>query len=163
MIEKQEVRSLLVRVEKARHSILQPCFAQIGLTFGQGHAKILDTLLKEDHISQKELSTRCHVDATTMSRSLDKLEQSGFLIRKRDPQSRRTFLVCLTEAGAEEARLVHRILGQLDAQIWKGFEMEEMEQLYGYLDRILENLMGIDPGEMTKEKRGPVQKDGEPN
>lgn len=151
MIEKQEVRSLLVRVEKARHAILQPCFAKIGLAFGQGHAKILDTLLKEDHISQKELSNRCHVDATTMSRSLDKLEQSGFLIRKRDPQSRRTFLVCLTEDGVREARLVHRILGELDEQIWKGFEMEEMEQLYGYLERVTKNLLEIDLEEMTKE------------
>ena len=57
-------------------------FTRIGLTFGQGHARILDVLLARDHITQKELSDLCHMDVTTMSRSLDRLEESGYLVRK---------------------------------------------------------------------------------
>ena len=55
MIERYQVRRLLVRAEKARKRLLQPFFNSIGLTFGQGHARILDSLLVKDHVTQKEL------------------------------------------------------------------------------------------------------------
>lgn len=140
MIERYQARQLLVRAEKARKHLLQPYFSQIGLTFGQGHARILDSLLKKDHVTQKELSDTCHMDVTTMSRSLDRLEESGYLVRERDPGCRRSFLICLTEEGVLEAKKVHRGLDSVDRQIWKGISPEEMEQFCTCLERICENL-----------------------
>lgn len=140
MIEQSQTRRLLVRAEKARKHMLQPYFTQIGLTFGQGHARILDSLLKKDHVTQKELSDICHMDVTTMSRSLDRLEESGYLVRERDPGCRRSFLICLTEEGVLEAKKVHQGLDSVDRQIWKGFSPEEMEQFCICLEKICENL-----------------------
>ena len=140
MINKRNARKMLIRVDKVRRSLLQPCFAGIGLTFGQGHARILESLLTEDHITQKELADRCQIDVTTMSRSLDKLQQSGFLLRQPDPSSRRSFLICLTDSGREEAKIVRKILNYMDEQTWKDFQPEEIEQFCGYLKRILDNL-----------------------
>ena len=91
MIKRYKVRHLLIRAEKARGRLLQPLFHSIGLTFGQGHARILDSLLARDHVTQKELADICHMDVTTMSRSLDRLEESGYLVRERDPGCRRSF------------------------------------------------------------------------
>ena len=62
MIDKRNARKMLIQVDKTRRSLLQPCFARIGLAFGQGHARILESLLTEDHITQKELGMRCQVD-----------------------------------------------------------------------------------------------------
>ena len=89
MMKQERVRRLLVRAERARKHLMQPHFTRIGLTFGQGHARILDVLLARDHITQKELSDLCHMDVTTMSRSLDRLEESGYLVREKDPGCRR--------------------------------------------------------------------------
>ena len=143
-IDKREARQLLIQAGKLRRSVLQPCFSQIGLAFGQGHARILDTLLTEDHISQKELADRCQMDVTTISRSLDRLQQSGFLERQPDPASRRSFRICLTESGRQEARIVRRLLNQLDEQTWKGFQVEEMDAFCGYLLRVIQNLEQAD-------------------
>ena len=140
MIDKRNARKMLIQVDKTRRSLLQPCFARIGLAFGQGHARILESLLTEDHITQKELAERCQVDVTTMSRSLDKLQKSGFLQRQPDPSSRRSFLVCLTETGRQEAQIVRNLLSYMDEQTWKDFQPEEIEQFCGYLKRILDNL-----------------------
>lgn len=140
MIETYYVRRLLVRAEKARKQILQPYFTQIGLTFGQGHARILDSLLIKDHITQRELADICQMDATTMSRSLDRLEEAGYLIRERDPGCRRSFLICLTENGTEEAVKVRQALQFVDQQIWKGFTPEEMEGFCSCLEKICDNL-----------------------
>lgn len=150
MIEQHDIRHLLVRAEKARKHLLQPCFGQIGLTFGQGHARILDILLAQDHVTQKELSDRCHMDVTTMSRSLDRLEESGYLVRRRDPGCRRSYLICLTEEGVAEARKVHQMLEFVDEQIWKGISPEEMEQFSRCLEKICENLEeGTSPLDQT--------------
>lgn len=140
MIETYEVRHLLVRAEKARKQILQPYFSQIGLTFGQGHARILDSLLTKDHITQKELADACHMDVTTMSRSLDRLEESGYLMRERNPGSRRAFLVCLAEKGREEALKVRQALQFVDLQIWQGLTEKEMEDFCRCLEKICDNL-----------------------
>lgn len=144
MIERNKVRQLLVRSEKARKHLMQPYFSQIGLTFGQGHARILDCLLKKDHITQKELSELCHMDVTTMSRSLDRLEESGYLVRGRDPGSRRSFLICLTEEGIQEAEKVRHVLDFVDMQIWKGLSDEEMELFCACLEKICGNLENCD-------------------
>ena len=140
MIDKKEIRKRLVRTERARKSVLQPYFAEIGLPLGQGHVRILESLLAADHITQKELADRCHVDVTTMSRSLDRLEEAGFLERRRDPGNRRSFLVCLTQSGVEEAHKVLEILAELDERICRDFDAAEMEQLYRSLEKICRNL-----------------------
>ena len=99
-MEKQTVRKLMVRAERARKALLRPYFASLGITLGQGHAKILDNLLDKDHITQRELADICHMDATTISRSLDKLEEAGYLVREREPGCRRSFFICLNRKGA---------------------------------------------------------------
>ena len=73
---------------------------------------------RELGMTQKELAERCQVDVTTMSRSLDKLQKSGFLQRQPDPSSRRSFLVCLTETGRQEAQIVRNLLTYMDEQTW---------------------------------------------
>lgn len=93
---------------------------------------------------QKELADICHMDVTTMSRSLDRLEESGYLVRERDPGCRRSFHICLTEAGVDEAEKVHQILEFADRQIWKGLSEEEMEQFCSSLEKICDNLENCD-------------------
>ena len=135
-----ELRLLMMRAEKARKRILQPYFAQIGLTFGQGYARILDCLLTKDHLTQKELANLCRIDVTTMSRSLDRLEEAGYLVRERDPECRRSFLICLTEAGVLEAKKAHRGLEFIDQQMKKGISPQELVILKKCLRQVCENL-----------------------
>ena len=72
------------------------------------------------------------------------LEESGYLVRERDPGCRRSFHICLTEAGVDEAEKVHQILEFADRQIWKGLSEEEMEQFCSSLEKICDNLENCD-------------------
>jgi len=143
-MKKEQVRRLLVRVERARKHLMQPHFTRIGLTFGQGHARILDVLLAQDHITQKELSDLCHMDVTTMSRSLDRLEESGYLVREKDPGCRRSYLICLTAEGAAEAHKVRRMLKMVDDVIWEGLGQDEMDAFCAVMEKICNNLEQCD-------------------
>ena len=84
MIKRYKVRHLLIRAEKARGRLLQPLFHSIGLTFGQGHARILDSLLARDHVTQKELADICHMDVTTMCAPWTGWRNQGVSVRERD-------------------------------------------------------------------------------
>lgn len=55
-------------------------------------------------LTQRELASRVQVEDQTMSRTLERLERSGFVERHRDPGDRRRLLVSLTDAGRESFR-----------------------------------------------------------
>lgn len=144
------LRLLMMRANKARKQILHPYFAQIGLTFGQGHARILECLLAGDHITQKELADLCRMDVTTMSRSLDRLEEAGYLVRKRDPDSRRSFLVCITPEGVLEAKKVRKGLDFIDGQMIKGLTDHELLVFQKCLRQVCENLENCQTEELKE-------------
>lgn len=143
-MEKQTVRKLLVRAERARKALLRPYFASLGITLGQGHAKILDNLLDKDHITQRELADICHMDATTISRSLDKLEEAGYLVREREPGCRRSFFICLTEKGLSQAKKVRLGFDFVDAQLTAGLSPQALEAFCQNLEQMCRNLEGCE-------------------
>lgn len=134
------IRELFLREERARKQLLSPVLSAHGLTPGQGQAGILNTLLKEDGLNQKELSDRCHMDTTTMSRNLDNLEKIGLLKREMNPESRRSVIICLTEKGREKALDIHGMFGRFEDVIKKDISVENIEVFKGVLTKICENL-----------------------
>jgi len=116
-MKQHSVRELLVREEKARKQIISPLLSNIGLTPGQGQARILYNLLQKDHITQKELADRCHFDTATLSRNIDKLQDMGFLLRENNPDCRRSVLISLTDKGVAEAEEVRKVFQQFEELI----------------------------------------------
>lgn len=139
---KRNIRELLVREEKARKQIIAPFLSGLGLTPGQGQAKILYYLLEEDHITQIALAGKCKLDAAATSRNIDKLEKLGFLIRQTNPECRRSFLICLTEQGRIEAVKITKVFRQLETVMCQGLSEEELSLFCNILSRICENLEG---------------------
>ena len=140
MEQQSEVREMMFAIDQARRRLLQPRFTQLGLTLGQGQPRILNYLLNREDITQKELADACHLEVTTLSRTLDHMEKADLLMRRRPPDCRRSYRIVLTEKGRETAREVHEAFAYLDQTIWKGFTEEEMENLWEGLKKIRENL-----------------------
>lgn len=102
MTERQNRAGILLRqIEHQRRERLRPVFLQMGLTLGQGQPCILNCLLEKDGVTQTHLAQLCGIDAATISRALDKLEQSGWICRQQDPDSRRCYRIVLTGAGVK--------------------------------------------------------------
>ncbi|MFT3983479.1 MAG: MarR family transcriptional regulator [Lachnospiraceae bacterium] len=134
------IRELFIREEKARKQLLSPVLSENGLTPGQGQAGILNTLLKEDGLSQKELARRCHMDTTTMSRNIDNLEKLGLLRRETNPKSRRSIRICLTETGGKKAVNIRTAFLLFESVLRKNIAEEEMKLFESTLRKICENL-----------------------
>ena len=139
-MEKSKIREILHSMDIERRKIVRPKFQELGLTVGEGQAKILKCLLEQGSMTQRELADRCLLDVTTMSRTLDKLQGAGYLLRTVNPSCRRSFLICITEKGKEKAASVQKIFSDLDEQIWQGISEDEMEVLYDTLQKITKNL-----------------------
>lgn len=134
------VRELLFDIELARKRHLRPKFAALGLTVGQGQSRILNSLLTKENITQKELAEACHLDVTTLSRTLDRMEDAGLLYRRRPPDCRRSFRIFLTEPGRHTAVRVRAAFQEVEEKIAQDFTPEELETLLAGLQKIRKNL-----------------------
>ncbi len=139
-MEKREIRETLLQVERARKHLLQPYFSGLGFTLGQGQPRILVLLSEQDGITQRELSDACLIDVTTLSRTLDRMIEAGFIVREPHPDSRRACLIRITELGKEKAEAVKQGFQIVDDLIWRGFAEKEMSALYDGLRKIKDNL-----------------------
>lgn len=137
-MEKKEIREAMLAMEGARKRLLHPYFQKLGLTPGQ--PRILNKLYEQDGITQKKLADRCGMDVATVSRSLDKLEEAGWLVRQKDPDCRRSFLIVLTETGRQKAGEVHENFKRIDEQIWKDIDEKEMMDFLACAEKIIRNL-----------------------
>ena len=139
-MKKQNIRELLVRGEKARKQIFFPLLSDLGLTPGQGQAKILYHLQQEDRITQKELADRCRIDAAAMSRNIDKLEGLGLLVRESNPDCRRSFSICLTEKGYTEAKEIRKVFEQFEEIVSEGISQADIDVFYRVMDHMCVNM-----------------------
>ena len=139
-MKKQNIRELLVRGEKARKQIFFPLLSDLGLTPGQGQAKILYHLQQEDRITQKELADRCRIDAAAMSRNIDKLEGMGLLVRESNPDCRRSFSICLTEKGYKEAEEIRKVFEQFEEIVSEGISQADIDVFYRVMEHICVNM-----------------------
>ena len=138
MNRKQKIRDIMFRTEMLRKRRLQPVWAEKGLIAGQ--PRVLTQLLIKDHITQKELSDASCIDPATLSRALDRLEDMGYITRNENPGCRRSFLIALTDEGKVMAESVTGVFGEIEERMFAGFTEEEMDVLYGLVERIYKNL-----------------------
>ena len=139
-MEKNNIRKILHRLDLERRQLMRPKFLEMGLTVGEGQPRILNCLLEQGEMSQRELADACMFDVTTLSRTLDKMEKAGMVTRKVNPASRRAHLIALTPEGKEKAGRVQEQFAWLDQVLWGDIEEKEMESLYRTLEKIEENV-----------------------
>ena len=138
--EKQKIRRAFLEIEQLKRALIQEVLLSLGLTPGHGQARTLMALLRLESASQKELAVECLLDVTTMSRTLDRLQNMGLVERRRDPMSRRTFRVSLTEEGKKLAEKVTGEFSKIDEDICRDFSDEELEAFLLRLEKVRENL-----------------------
>ncbi|HJC38947.1 MAG TPA: MarR family transcriptional regulator [Candidatus Mediterraneibacter faecigallinarum] len=139
-IQKQSLREILFQIELLKRRKVQRFLLDIGLTPGQGQARILVYLSSHSSVTQKEIADRCMLDVTTMSRVLNKLEEMGLISRQRDPGCRRAYQIGLTEAGRQKAEEVNRGFERLEEMLCRELSEEEIGSLTTGLKKVKESL-----------------------
>lgn len=77
----------------------RPLLDELGLTYPQ-YVTMLVLWEADDGVSVGDLGARLHLDSGTLSPLIKRLEQLGFVDRRRDPADERRVIVEVTEQGA---------------------------------------------------------------
>ncbi|WP_406660215.1 MarR family transcriptional regulator [Methanolobus sp. ZRKC3] len=107
---------------------------------GSGQFPFIMRLLHCDGIKQEELASCLKYDRATITRSMNKLEEMGYVSRERDPDDRRAYMVCLTEKGRAMEPVIKDVSSQLNDVLLRGFTEEETMSFISMLMRTVDNI-----------------------
>lgn len=138
--KEKQLREILLRIELIKRRKVQAFLLSIGLTPGQGQARILAFLSSNSPVTQRELADACMLDVTTMSRTLDKMEKQELIRRARDSKNRRSYQISLTRKGEEKAAQVNLAFSRLEEILERNLEGQEISTLQTLLEKVEKNL-----------------------
>jgi MarR family transcriptional regulator, organic hydroperoxide resistance regulator len=96
----------------AMGQVYKPLLQRLHLTYAQ--YLVMLTLWERDAITAKELAQRLHQDPGSVTPLLKRLEQQGYLLRRRDSNDERHLSITLTPKGRrlqDKARAVNQEFG----------------------------------------------------
>lgn len=133
---------LILKVYHAQKNRVRPEMALIGLSPGQ--PKLLTFLALNGDCLQKDLAAACDIEAATISKLLNNLEENGLIRRDTHSGDRRATRIALTEEGRwlYETEIRPRI-GAINRCSLNGFTPEEAELFQNFLKRMYRNLTGM--------------------
>ncbi len=91
-------------------------------------------------IYQKDLESEFGITRSTASRVLRLMEQKGLVERQSVPQDARLKKLVLTERSRRLVQEMCHTGMTIDTRLLRGFSPDEVQTLYGFLDRMFQNL-----------------------
>jgi DNA-binding MarR family transcriptional regulator len=115
-----------------------PYLKELGLTYTQYITFLV--LWEKDGISVSEIGSRLMLDNGTLSPMLKKIEQAGYIERKRSSDDDRVVIVSLTKKGRDLQEKAKEIPMKVGGCI--DLPPEKARELYGLLYELIENRKG---------------------
>lgn len=110
-----------------------------GLSVGQ--VPVFLALAEADDLPQRELVRGSAVEQPAMVGILRRMEASGLIVRRGDPEDRRASLFALTPTGRASLAQLHAALDAGNCDALAGFDDEERTLLVTFLRRMIRNMI----------------------
>ena len=107
---------------------------------GQYHA--LSLIEQEQGASQQILAEKMDIRPSSMTELLGKLEQAGYVERRKDEQDQRVMRVFITEQGKESMKKIQAGFAGFTATMFDGLTEEEQTQLLELLQKVEVSIKG---------------------
>lgn len=134
---------LISRIKQVGGRLFDRMLAEADVdAFNGAQGRILYVLWQKDELTISQISAQTSLANTTLTSMLDRMEQSGLIARTPSPTDRRAMLIRLTDKARSLQEDYDRISQQMNELYYLGFTEEEVRQLEGYLQRVLDNLQG---------------------
>lgn len=111
----------------------------------RGQPPMLFFLLEHPGSTQTELANALQVQPATVTKMLQRMENTGFVERKPDPEDQRVSRVYLTQAGKAIQDEMSKKLKALEAETFAGFSLEERVLLKRFFVQMSDNLLKVLP------------------
>ena len=118
----------------------------LGLTRAQWRA--LKMIGHAPGMSQTELAERLEMEPIPVGRVIDRLQQSGFVERRADPNDRRRWLLHVTEKSHGVIDEMEQISRDLRREAQRGVKAADLQTMIDVLTKMKENLQALDAVEV---------------
>lgn len=116
---REELFELIGALARHRYQTAERSYASLGLNHTE--ARLLKMLENEGGATtQDALSRRLSVDRSNAGRAFKRLEQAGYVARRKDDADSRTNLVDITPQGSEAAAEVNRLSNEMARTFFGG-------------------------------------------
>lgn len=139
--DQNSILSLISHIHSQSQNFLQKKLSALGLTkLATSHGNILFCLSRTKSLSLSELSQKINRDKSTTTALVKKLEQSGLVEQKKDPDDSRKKQIQLTPKGSQYNEKTNDLSNELMKNSWKNFTVQEKTQLVSLLNKLSANL-----------------------
>jgi DNA-binding MarR family transcriptional regulator len=137
----RQVCFALYAASRAVTNRYRPILDELGVTYPQYLALLV--LWERNEVSVKDLGAELHLESSTLSPLLKRLEAAGLVTRQRRTDDERSVLVRLTERGSQLRERARTVPGEI--ALATGLPLEELESLRKTLERVTASLTGETP------------------
>lgn len=130
-------RSLTFHVRKAQLVLQRRGLRSVaGPSVGPAEFGTLVLCEKNPGLAQFQIAAALDIDKASVVAVVDRLEEMGWLLRRRSNHDRRRYGLCLTPEGLRQVHTLRRQAEEAEAFARELFSAEEMGQLLGLLARL---------------------------
>lgn len=143
-ILKSQAGFLITKIKQVGGRVFERILSEKNIdAFNGAQGRILYILWQKDGIPISELSKETGLATTTLTSMLDRMEAANLIYRDRGDKDRRKILIFLTDEAKGLEQEYNEVSEEIGRIYYKGFSQDEIEQLEGYLRRILSNVEGV--------------------
>jgi DNA-binding MarR family transcriptional regulator len=111
---------------------------EFDLTFGE--QVILMFLSIHENVNQDTISKTYMIDKGMVAKTLNKLEQKGFIIRKQNPDKKRENIISLTQKGRYILNIMSAISKEWNEILYEGMSKEDISCVKRLTAKMVENV-----------------------
>ena len=119
--------------------------SSLGIHPSQHH--LLMYISRKGPSTQTSIAEAMGVSASTIAVSLKKLEKGNYIEKRSSPEDSRSNLIMLTKKGEDVVLQSQILFDEVDKLMFQGISEEEKEQLYGFMECIIKNLLSVNEQE----------------
>lgn len=138
---------LLEKIGRVRELIrarLQPVHSDAVDDLSLKEAFLLFSLPEDGGITPSEIAAERGISPSTLTGILDRLEEKGWIERRRDPADRRSVVIARHPGVTERQRAFHARLGEALTQVMSRMDKDDVERLKTGLDAFMEALAAME-------------------
>lgn len=135
---------LIHDVSRLRRMMFDRALAPLGITRSQWW--VLAFITRKDGLPQTQLANELDVGKVALGALIDRLEASGFVVRKPDPEDRRVKRIYLTKQAGGFMERLRRETDAFNASILDGISRKSLDATAQTLLKMKKNLLSISDG-----------------
>jgi DNA-binding MarR family transcriptional regulator len=130
-------RSLSFHVRKAQLALQRRGLRSIsGVNVGPAEFGTLVLCEQNPGMAQFQIAAALDIDKASVVAVVDRLEELGWLLRRRSNHDRRRYGLCLTPEGLRQVQMLRKQAEEAEAFAHNLFSPDELNQLLGLLARL---------------------------